>query len=464
MLFVRILVLAGIVMASSLVMATEDVSLKQCTGGFELSYFNFYIDIQKFTEEECEDFDEIGKMVQTVIEEIQDCIPEYENEFINAEVCPEPTFVEERRLHLRSLGRRRRAGTYSFAGTGGCKRCRRSSSDRRRLDVEEDTTEIYYPAQLNDFRRLNEFKRRVLNDDEDQDEEFVGTLEERICIMGDAAVVDAAVAERAVPAAEKKLQELLTVAEEQETTDLIEVEDIEKYIEDAKQKLEEVKEDRESAKARALFLKSACDSANAAVLDKAQFEDWYLWIAGNMTKSVGKDAKHAQGGYYKVKDEKIGLKTDVVKTKFGKRKIEMEEEHDKLAEDLDGEIEDIEDEIKELEREIKAAKKDKEKQEELEKLEEALVDGIENLKDEYEKLMRMDVEKFDQEYDFAIGTLEVEAANTFEDYMEAFADLIKPALEERLQTFSACFDGQPSVKVEVVELESKREQLTECPE
>lgn len=445
-------------MVPSLVMAAEDdVALKRCTGGFELQYFNFYVNIEKFTEEECKDFDEIGKLVQTVIEETQDCIPEYEDEFIQAEVCPDPTFVDERRLHLRGLARRkRRAGTYSFAGTGGCKRCRRSSSDRRRLEVEEDTTETYHPVQLNDF------KSRVLKDEE---EEFFGTFEEHICSMGDKATVDAAIATRAVVAAEKRLQELLIVSEEQETTSLLDGREIEKYIEEAKKKVEEMKEDNKWVMARAFFIENACESINTAVVDTVEDEGGYLSIAGDLKKDTGKDAKHAQGGYYKVKDKKIGLKTAVVKSRFDKIKGEMEEEHAKLRAELDEEVGKIEEEIDVIEDKLRMAKEkgDKKKEEKLKEEKETLEDDVDALVDEFGELMRLDKDKFDQEYDFAIGTLEVEAANTFEDYMEAFADLIKPVLEERLKTFSDCFDGQPKVELEVEELESKKEQLKKCP-
>ena len=213
-------------MALSLVMAQDDdgggAELKQCVGGeFEKSYFNFDIQIDHFSED-CEDFEKMGKTVQLVIEKVQMMIPEYEEEFIEATVCPFPTFVGEGR-HLRA--RRVRRGTYSFAGAGGCKRCRANQTARRRgrhLAVEKQHEILHLFDEREEqevwFGRGISASRELKQENEDDSESF----EERVCeTLVSSAVVDAAVAERAVEKAEETVNEMLAATMEKETKELL---------------------------------------------------------------------------------------------------------------------------------------------------------------------------------------------------------------------------------------------------
>ena len=74
--------------------------LKQCAGGdFEESYFNFDISIDNFSDD-CDDFEGLGKRIQLMIEKVEMMIPEFEDEFIDATVCPLPTHVGDKRRRL----------------------------------------------------------------------------------------------------------------------------------------------------------------------------------------------------------------------------------------------------------------------------------------------------------------------------------------------------------------------------
>ena len=61
----------------------------------------------------------------------------------------------------------------------------------------------------------------------------------------------------------------------------------------------------------------------------------------------------------------------------------------------------------------------------------------------------------------------MEAANSEKEYMEEFAELIAPVLQYHFaQKFPDCFEKQPKVDVNVVELTNEKEvlDLKECPD
>lgn len=471
MLISPILAIVGMMaMSLSLVTAVDDdgVELKTCGGDFELTYFNFDIDIDGFAEDEqCEDFDMVGPMIQKVIEQIQDSIPEYEDEFIRAEVCPDPVEEDERRL-LRNLknksnnrgGNGRRMGQYKFAGTGGCRRCRRASRGQkpRHLEEENETHYSIYSIQLVSFSGRKLKKKDV--------EDFDGTFADHLCSMGDSVAVDVAIAERAVEKAQERLKELLDMSKDKETKDLVEGKEIDKYIEDAERKVKECKSDRQWAKARAYYIANACSSVFTVDIESEEDEQGYVMIADELQSRAESDAKHAQGEYYKVKDEMIGLKTAVIESKFEKLKSEIEEEQEQLKKEIEQEGKEVKDELKLIDGQIKAANQiqDLAEAEELKKLKARMQHEVEKHKAEFEELKQLKENELRSDYEFAIGKLEVEAANTFKDYMEAFAGLVGPALEDILYfELGDCFEDEPKVDVHVVELESEDEQLKKCP-
>jgi hypothetical protein len=420
------LILAAL--AVSLVMAVDDGEfvLKPCAGGvFEETYFNFDIYIDHFSEE-CDDFEKMSEKIQLMIEKVEMMIPEYEDEFIDAEVCSLPTFVGRRRLAAK-----RTRGTYSFAGAGGCKRCTASKTDRRNLQAE--------------------------------------SFEKRVCETLLAwAAVDAAVAERAAVKAKEKLEEILARAVDKETREYLDERETDQFVKNAEKELEECKETAGIAKAKVLFFETACKSADfASVEDQQGFEI----VANEMDKDIHKGAKDAQKGFYNVKDEDINLKTEIVKSKFHKKEEEFKAEVSNLETELEAECNKLREETTRIQQQIKIAKKARNKTLETELLGqiEALNHQAIALEDEFDSFTELMKETIDHDFELALGIIHAEAANTFEDYMQAFAELMTKGLEGYLKLedeFSSCFEKEPKVEVTINSLEDetdKEKLLKGCP-
>ena len=92
------------------------------------------------------------------------------------------------------------------------------------------------------------------------------------------------------------------------------------------------------------------------------------------------------------------------------------------------------------------------------------------MEDEFNSFTELKHQTIKQDFEFALGIIHVEAANTFEDYMEAFADLMTKGLQGYLKTdikFNTCFErAPPKVEVKVDSLENGKEKekvLRGCP-
>jgi hypothetical protein len=410
-------------LAVSLVMAVDDGEfvLKPCAGGvFEETYFNFDIYIDNFSED-CEDFEKMSEKIQLMIEKVEKMIPEYQDEFIDAEVCSLPTFVGRRRLA------KRKSGTYSFAGAGGCKRCTGSKTDRRNLQAE--------------------------------------SFEKRVCeTLLASAAVDAAVAERAVVKAKEKLEEILARAVDKETREYLDERETDQFVKNAEKELEECKEKAGMAKARVLFFETACKSADFASVVAPEDQQGFEMVANEMDKDIHQGAKDAQKGFYNVKDEDINLKTEIVKSKFHKKEEEFRAEVSNLKTELEAECNTLKQEMTRIQQQIKIAKKARNKTLETELLGqiEALNHQAIALQDEFNSFTELKKETIDHDFELALGIIHAEAANTFEDYMQAFAELMTKGLAGYLKLedeFSSCFEKEPKVKVTVNSLKDEKEKV-----
>ena len=91
------------------------------------------------------------------------------------------------------------------------------------------------------------------------------------------------------------------------------------------------------------------------------------------------------------------------------------------------------------------------------------------LEDEVRTFKEMEPKRIQHDFEFAMGALHVEAANTIEDYMEAFVELMTRGLKGHLKKdvkFSTCFEREPEVEVTVNPLNNekeKKELLKDCP-
>ena len=266
--------------------------LKQCVGGgFETTYFNFAVFIDHFSDD-CEDFEKVGMAIQLLIENIAAKIPEYKDEFIEATVCPLPTFAGGRRL-----GRYRR-GTYAFSGFGGCRFCRANESTRQRgryLAAEKQHTKSFQYFDGREDEKVwfgSDSASRELGGGYTGSEYDSETFEERVCesLVGDA-VVDAAVAERAVEKAEVKLNEMLEMTNRKEMKELILMKKIPRaFINEAKKGLEECKNKGAFAKAKALLVEKACESEDfAAVVTTPEEQQGFEMVAKDFEKELQKE-------------------------------------------------------------------------------------------------------------------------------------------------------------------------------
>ena len=246
----------------------------------------------------------------------------------------------------------------------------------------------------------------------------------------------------------------------------------ERFINEAKKGLEDCKEEGSFAKARGLLVEKACESEDfAAVVVTPEEQQGFELVANNLEQELQKNTKEAQKDFYMVKDKSIGLKTEIVKSKFQKMQSSFQEEVKKLESELREECEKLKETMKKMEGKINAAKKNKDKnlEEELKTEFEMLNDKSEALVDEFEQFKEMEPIRIKNDFEFAMGALHVEAANTFEDYMEAFAVLVKKALQLHLKRdvkFRACFEKVPKVEVAVDKLTDKGDliKLSSCPE
>ena len=145
MLCFRNLILAVIALSSletilSVNGETDEMPLETCEGGFEMTFFNFFVKVDNVYDE-CQNFTDIGHTVRLVVEEVESQIPEYEDEFIHADVCTLPEVVVADTVGGRFLRQLQGSGgRYSYAGGGKCKKCRRNrriNRSGRYLDLDE---------------------------------------------------------------------------------------------------------------------------------------------------------------------------------------------------------------------------------------------------------------------------------------------------------------------------------------
>ena len=118
----------------------------------EKLYYNMNITIESVGEG-CEEYDlflNAGDMLQEIVDEIEEQIPENEYETMETTVCPIP-IIELARRSLRfttsnRLLASRKKGRYTYKAGGRCRRCRKKNNDRRilqdQLSVIIDTCQM----------------------------------------------------------------------------------------------------------------------------------------------------------------------------------------------------------------------------------------------------------------------------------------------------------------------------------
>lgn len=152
MIFTRLNIV--LMLTLSLVMSHAEKQLPKCPYDDQTSEIQFYdvqIDVSNLPESCTEDdMVTIGIMIQKVVDEVEDRMPQYEGEKSITLICPFPREVEKRRnlqttTTTTTTRRRRRTGRlYKYSGTGrACRRCsNKTTSRRRRVVLEEGSDDI----------------------------------------------------------------------------------------------------------------------------------------------------------------------------------------------------------------------------------------------------------------------------------------------------------------------------------
>lgn len=142
----HLLLVASLQLSHSALASSDD--LPECEFDTQVQFYNVDIDVLNLPEN-CRDPDliNIGFITQDVVDETEEKMPDYREEYMSTLVCPFPDEVAEgrrrRRRQLDTIAMRHlqttttRTRRYRFRGTGRCRRCRRNNNARMLEDVSD---------------------------------------------------------------------------------------------------------------------------------------------------------------------------------------------------------------------------------------------------------------------------------------------------------------------------------------
>lgn len=568
-----------------LVASSQREMVEDECGGIDVSYFNFFINVDIPDTNPCK-LESVGETIQDVVDEVRAQIPDHPDEFLEADVCPIPEAADRRVLRgLRMLARRNR---YSYAGGSTCRKCRRNQrvganggtgrnlgSPRHACDmVDEAESEVISAfnscedaeivlQELKDYAKSQKYlpkkeadkfvkkgedlvedcherKERARaasmmvektceeTEEAEKDEPFdfqVGLdvagnifnkavheeakkaeealhkvkegkmkLKEKVlqakmqgwsrhlseavvetprrnlgnpekaCDTMEDISREAQAAEKSCEAATRMQTDLFDYTKTQEHLDDTEAS---KYLEKVQEEVKECCMCNQLAKAAYKMAKVACDVAMQAEKDNEP-NDYQVGLdvaADLLYKPAEEEAKHAEEGYYKAKEETMNLKEKATDARFENRKDTTEAEEEGLKAKLEQDLERLKKDMDDLEDDKKAAKKDKdeEKEEQIKEEIEALKDLGEEMKEALKAVEEQNDAEHKFDYKFETGVLDVEAANSLEDWSKEFAKLVDLVLPGKLEeAHRGCFkQEEPSVQVDVIPVESEGDKITE---
>jgi hypothetical protein len=187
-------------------------------------------------------------------------------------------------------------------------------------------------------------------------------------------------------------------------------------------------------------------------------------VAATLQVRTSKEMLVAGNDFYTVKDELTTVKTILSKAEFDWRKVDRGER----AKNLKVLLEKLKPDMQMLEKKIEEATK-KGNETEVQKLMEAkdaLEDAEHVMQDDLNAILSVSEEDLKNDYEFATGALQAEAATSMMDWLKAFAELLELLLPGRfLDDYGledgGCIKNKPHVSVEVLELEDEADKLTE---
>jgi hypothetical protein len=281
----RYLVLLATALSIGLV-ASHDrlLHLKESCGEGETQtlYFNFFIKLDVPDSCEGDDFEAIGRLIQSLIGDIEGLIPDYQNVFIQADVCPAPNMLlkRSRARFLRDI-MHRMLGKYSYGGGGTCKRC----AMNKRV--------IGGTIQTRDWRNLE------------------GSVAERACAIAEVANDNFYIAKSSCEAANATLAEMSIMVESMKKS---KPKDTMPFVEEAKKALLDCDTRKKNTRSMAKIVTEICKEARRSV-DEDQFESSLEveTAAAALQASTMIDQLVAEKDFCKIKYQWIQLKTMVSK-------------------------------------------------------------------------------------------------------------------------------------------------------
>lgn len=405
-------------------------------GTVDKMYFNFAIDVDIPHLDSSSDEDpdcvleDIGATIEAVITRINHAIPKNSRfESLDSDFCHIPRVLPPgqgsralflRRVKNRELGKRR-TRRYSYDGGSTCSICTRNARTGA------------------GGRKLGKLGKLT---------------SEHACDMKEEAENAVILALKSCEAAAKVHNEISVFVKTKDAKDYLTKDTKKRTLERTQANLDDCYSRQASARATAHMVIAACTESEQAEKDDEPIE--YQIALDNASEDPNRktrdDAKRAEDDYFRTKNEFIRLKKAVVDAKFKDTKETTKTDNNELHAKLEKELDKMEADIKALDAKKKKAK-DKEEEKRIKEEMEALKDLAKTLEDELKAAQKQTEEEHRDDYNFAKGVLDVEAAKTQQEWNKKFVELIHMELPDDLyKEHRKCFvDGAPTIEVETTE-------------
>jgi len=355
----------------------------------------------------------MGALVSEVVREIECSIPQYQEEIFIGELCEFPKADDLRFLVAHHEFHRDLAVSYTYNGSGRCRRCRTTA-------------------------------RRSLGD-------LQAMTKEMACSHAANANLGVKIAGNSMSEAYDSYEEIMDLA-----AAFYDAKKGAKMVEDAEKQMKEVEEHEKVTKAEAKVCEELCEMAMDSRTSSKQLED-IVKSAEKSNKKAMDEALKVSVTLHKLRDVKIDFLVEEVKYEAKVKKGKVMNVIEKMASEIEKRIEKLKEAIEKLKSLAKTAKDkgDKEKEKKYNREIQILEEEKTRLEDESKESAKFLMES--QKIDEKIEILRVELINPEdeEDWLRMFSGLLSMDIPKKLMyyyntTTGGCLDVQnvPEAKVE----------------